>query len=267
VQNLDLSSIDGVIFDMDGVVWRGSDILPGVPDLFVFLYEHGIPYVLASNNSSKNPVDYVLRAEKLAIPIDGERIVTSGSVTVEELAREYPPGTPIYVVGSDSLKQLLASRGYVVNSGDARAVVVGLDVTLTYEKIQTAGRHILAGAEFIGTNGDRSLPVPDGLAPGAGSILAAIQAFTGRAPRLMGKPEPAMFHTALNHLGTAPRRTLMIGDRLETDIQGAQHVGLRTALVLTGVSRREDIGAIIPDGVYVDLADLYAAWQKALRKA
>ncbi len=268
--HLDLSSIDGVVLDMDGVVWRGATVLPGTPDFFIFLREHHIPYVLASNNSSKNAAEYVARAQSIGIPIDADHIVTSGLVTVEELARAYPPGALIYVIGSDSLKQLLTDKGFVVNSSDAgvaRAVVVGLDFTLTYEKLLIAGRHILAGAEFIGTNGDLTFPAADGLTPGNGSIVAAVQAWTGRTPRFMGKPEPAMFHTALNHLGTAPERTLMIGDRLDTDIQGAQRAGLRAALVLSGVNSAADIGAIVPDGVYEDLAALHAAWQKALQNA
>jgi 4-nitrophenyl phosphatase len=271
VQNhLDFSSIDGVVLDMDGVVWRGSAILPGVPDFFVFLNEHRIPFALASNNSSKNATEYVARARSLGIPVDADHVVTSGLVTAEELSRSYPPGSPVYVIGSESLKQLLADRGFVVNSseaGAARAVVVGLDVTVNYEKLMIAGRHILAGAEFIGTNGDLTFPQSDGLAPGNGSIIAAIQAWTGRTPRFMGKPEPAMFRTALHHVGTAPERTLMIGDRLDTDIQGAQLSGLRAALVLCGVSRREEIGPIIPDGVYEDLAALRRAWEKAMQKA
>jgi 4-nitrophenyl phosphatase len=220
-QKLNLSLIDGVVLDMDGVVWRGTTILPGTPDFFLFLREHNIPYALASNNASKNALEYVARAESIGIPIDVDHIVTSALVTVEELARTYPAGTAVYVIGSESLKQLVADSGFGVNSPDAgvaKAVVVGLDVTLTYEKLLVAGRHILAGADFIATNRDVTFPAADGLAPGNGSIVAAIQTWTGHTPRFMGKPEPAMFRTALDHLGTAPERTLMVGDRLDTTL-------------------------------------------------
>lgn len=259
---LDLRTIRAVILDMDGVIWLDADILPGVPDFFVWLCERGIPYAMATNNSSKAVAEYRTRLNNLGIPIGDEHILTSGVVTADELARTYPPDTPIYVIGSDSLVRLLAERGYPVDPDQAQVVVVGLDVTLTYEKLLIAGQRILGGAEFIGTNGDLTLPVPSGLAPGNGSIIAALQAMTGRTARLMGKPEPAMFRAAINRLGVTPLQTLMIGDRLDTDILGAQQAGLRTALVLTGVSRAEEIGPITPDGVYSDLAVLHAAWRQ-----
>jgi 4-nitrophenyl phosphatase len=258
---LDFQTIGGVVLDMDGVLWRSAEILPGVPDFFLFLRDRGIPFVLATNNSSRTAQEYVTRASSLGIPIDADHVVTSGQVTADELARSYPRGTPIYVIGSDSLIGLMVGSGYVIDPDHARVVVVGLDMKLTYDRLQTAGRLILAGAEFIGTNGDRTLPTPDGLAPGNGSILAAIQTMTERAPRLMGKPEPAMFHAALKRLKTLPEHTLMIGDRLDTDIAGAQRAGLRAALVLSGVSGAGDVGSIVPDAIYDDLAALFTAWK------
>jgi 4-nitrophenyl phosphatase len=264
-QPLDLRAIHGVIFDMDGVIWRGPDILPDVPEFFYFLRDQRIPYVMATNNSSKNVAEYVTRLSGLGIPTDSSNIVTSASVTVEELARSYPPGTLIYVIGSPSLTQLLVECGYVIDPVQAQVVIVGLDVTLTYEKLLIGGRRILAGAEFIGTNGDLTLPTADGIAPGNGSILAALQAMTGRFPRLMGKPQPAMFRVALQQLGTSAAETLMIGDRLDTDIEGAQLAGLSAALVLTGVSQRGDIGSIRPDGVFENLVDLRASWTRLIQ--
>jgi 4-nitrophenyl phosphatase len=160
------------------------------------------------------------------------------------------------------LIDLLTRNGYVIDPDNAKVVIVGLDVTLTYDKLKIAGKRLLTGADFIGTNGDLTLPTADGISPGNGSILAALQAMTGRVPRLMGKPEPAMFHSALKRLSSAPDRTLMIGDRLDTDILGAQQAGLRTALVLTGISRADEVGPIVPDGIYDSLATLCAAWQK-----
>ncbi len=250
---------------MDGVVWRSTEILPGVPDFFLFLKNRGIPYILATNNSSRNIDEYVARVTSIGIPIDAEQIVTSGVVTADEMVRTYPAGMPIYVVGSESLIALLTGCGYVNDPGAAKVVVVGLDVKFTYEKLQIAGRRILAGADFIGTNGDKTLPMPDGISPGNGSILAAIQTMTGRAPRLMGKPEPAMFQVALRHLNldTKPEHALMIGDRLDTDIAGAQRAGLRAAMVLTGISGIADIGSVVPDGVFADLAALHTAWKNS----
>lgn len=261
--HLDLNNIDAVILDMDGVMWRGTETLPGVPDFFLFLGERHIPYVMATNNATRSAMDYVSRIGNLGVPVSAEQIITSALVTAEELGRNYPPGTPIYVVGSPRLIELLVERGYDIDPDNAKVVVAGLDVTLTYDKLRIAGQRILSGAEFIGTNGDRTLPTADGLVPGAGTIIAALEAMTDRKARLMGKPEPTMFYTALKHLGTAPDRTLMIGDRLDTDIEGAHRAGLRTVLVLTGVSQRADIGQIVPDGVYEGLSDLHEAWRES----
>ncbi len=265
---LDLTAIRGVVLDMDGVVWNGPDILPGVPELFLFLREHGIPYSLATNNSSKNVDEYVARLVGIGVPAEDRNIVTSGAVTAEALAREYPAETPIYVIGSESLAQLLVTAGFTLDEKEPRAVVVGLDRTLTYEKLRIATRAILAGAQFIGTNADRTLPTPDGPAPGAGSIVAALEVATGITPRLMGKPEPVMFQVALERLGTTPDQTLMVGDRLETDILGADRAGLRTALVLSGISTRADIETtqIVPDGVFDNLAGLFVAFQSAIKR-
>ncbi len=263
VRSLDLEAIRGVVADMDGVIWRQEEILPGVPDFFLFLRERHIPYVLATNNSTRSIAEYVTRIDRLGIPIDGDHVVTSAIVTADALAESHPPGTPIYVIGSDSLRALLTARGHVFDPEHAQVVIIGLDFDLTYDKLRIAGQRVLAGADFIGTNGDLTFPSADGLIPGNGSIVAAIEAMTGRKARLMGKPEPVMFRAALKQLGTEASETLMIGDRLDTDIEGAQRAGLLGALVLTGAHRTEDIGAIQPDGVYNSLAALQAEWQRS----
>ena len=260
----DFSGINAAIFDMDGVIWRGSEILPGVPDLFLFLREHNIPYAMATNNATRQVGEYVARLQSLGVPVEPQYIITSGLVTLETLTRSYPPGTPIYVFGPDSLKELLVSQGYVVDPEKAAVVIVGLDRNISYEKLSIAGQRIMAGAEFIGTNSDATLPTPTGEVPGAGTFVAAVSAMTGRKPRLMGKPEPDMFNVALERLGSTPECTLMIGDRFETDIEGAQRAGLRTALVLTGVSTRDDIGDMPPNGVFDDLASILTAWKQVL---
>src|SRR5258708_9807712 len=181
------------------------------------------------------------------------------------MPKHSPPSTLIYVVGSDSLTELLTGHAYVIDAQQAKVVVVGLDIKLNYEKLTVAGQRILAGAEFIGTNADRSIPTQTGIALGCGSILAAIEAMTGRAPRVMGKPEPIMFQVALERLHTLPERTLMIGDRLDTDIEGAQRAGLRAALVLTGVSTRAEAEIIRPDAIFENLAAIQDEWQHTVQ--
>ncbi len=259
---MNFSSITGVIMDMDGVLWRGDAPLPGVAAFFDFLRTRGLPFVLASNNSSKTPGDYVAKLAGMGIGGVAEQlIVTSGTATMDYLRAHYPPGSAVHVLGGDGLKALVSANGYAL-SDEAGIVVVGIDFNLTYNKLKRATYLIRAGADFIGTNGDATFPLSDGLAPGAGSLIAALKAATDREPVMIGKPNGPMFAAALNVLGTVPGATLMIGDRLNTDIQGAQEAGLRAALVLTGVATLESLDAspVKPDGVFEDLLALMTAW-------
>ena len=145
-------------------------------------------------------------------------------------------------------------------------MIVGLDTEVTYAKLRQATLLISAGAKFIGTNPDVSLPVPEGLVPGCGALLALLSAATGVQPFIIGKPGPTMFHIATDVLGADPRKTLTIGDRLDTDIAGSLAAGMTAGLVLTGVVTRADVAAsdIKPDAVYTDLPELLSQWQMAL---
>lgn len=270
---LDLAAIEGVVLDMDGVVWRGTQALPGAAAFFGRLREEGVPFVLATNNSGTSCAAYAERLQDLGIVgVRPEQVVTSGTVTADVMAAEFAPGTPVHVLGSDALAEALASAGFPsapaapasATAFDAEVVVVGIDLELTYDKLERAAALILAGAAFLGTNGDVALPTERGLAPGTGSILAALQAATGKVPRLMGKPEPHMYASAARRLGADPARTLMIGDRLDTDILGASRYGMRTALVLSGVETAASAAAseLVADGTYRDLADLLEAWER-----
>jgi 4-nitrophenyl phosphatase len=255
-----MHGIQGVVMDMDGVVWRGDELLPGAAALFDLLKRRGLPFAAATNNSAKSPADYVSKLARLGIGgISEDQILTSGRVTISYLTRHYPPGTPVYVVGGDGLKQMAARAGYDLSDA-GRVVIVGIDFDVTYSKLKRAAQLIRGGAEFIGTNGDKTFPMADGLVPGAGSIIAAVQTACGRDPVMMGKPNRPMFDAALTLLGTPAESTLMIGDRLDTDIDGAKAAGLRTALVLTGVTTRAELEASAspPDAVYHDLTELIA---------
>jgi 4-nitrophenyl phosphatase len=259
---MNLSLIRGVVMDMDGVLWRGDQILPGVAAFFDFLRSRHLPFVLASNNSSKTPADYVAKLSGLGVPgVAPQQVVTSGTATVDYLRTHYPAGAVVHVLGGDGLKAMVSGAGFVL-SEDAKIVVVGIDFNLTYDKLRRATYLIRAGADFIGTNDDATYPMPEGLSPGAGSILAALRASTDRQPTIMGKPNQPMFDVALHVMGTERGVTLMIGDRLNTDIQGAQAAGLFGVLVLTGVATRESLAhsPVMPDGVYDDLPALMAAW-------
>ncbi|GAB4554662.1 MAG: HAD-IIA family hydrolase [Anaerolineae bacterium] len=260
---LDLSQIRACALDLDGVVWRDAETLPGTPQFFHFLNERGIPYVFVTNNSTRTLEDFAHEIETRGVPVTTSQIINSSLVTAELLKRHFPPGTAIYVVGHARLGEMMRQHGFVVSEISPKAVVVGLDRELTYHKLTVAGQFIMAGAEFIGTNADRTFPMGDGaVTPGAGTIVGALEIFTGKKALVMGKPEAPMFHAALDYLKTRAQETLMIGDRLETDILGAQQVGMKTALVLTGIHQPSDVGEIVPDGMYDSLATLLEAWRR-----
>lgn len=261
---MNFSDIEAVIMDMDGVLWTGDIALPGMADFFVQLRRRGIPFALATNNSGKSPATYVQKLAKLGVPdVSDEQIVTSGTATATYLQSCYQPGTAIHVLGGDGLRQVTEAAGFTLADEGAAAVVVGLDPQLTYEKLKRAALLIRGGADFIATNQDMTIPVLEGLAPGAGSLVAALRASTEQEPIVtIGKPGAPMFESALRVVGTLPQHTLMIGDRLNTDIEGAVLLGLQTALVLTGVSTRADADVAVrpPHGVYDNLVGLMDAW-------
>ncbi|MFP4322270.1 MAG: HAD-IIA family hydrolase [Anaerolineales bacterium] len=248
----------GVITDMDGVLWRGDVILPGVVDFIQHLIEANIPYVFATNNSSRTVENYLTKLAGLGIPAEADQILSSAVATAAYLAEQYPPGTRVHVVGEQGLRETLTAYGFTVVEDDPALVIAGIDRHFTYETLRRATDFIRAGVPFIGTNPDKTFPVPEGFAPGAGSVLAALEAAGGVPPQIIGKPAAPMFQVALERLGSTPNTTLMIGDRLETDIHGAAALGIHTALVLTGVATAEDAAHSepAPDGIYADLPAL-----------
>lgn len=258
---MDFSRIRAVISDMDGVLWRGDEPLPGLSAFFEVLRARGLPYMLATNNSSRTQADYVRKLAKMGISgVPESAVITSGNASAAYMRARYPQGTRVHVFGEAGLREIMTAAGFTVADTDVRVVVAGAKWTLTYDDLKIASRLIAAGADFIGTNPDATYPLPDGLAPGAGSLIAALQTASGRAPVIIGKPHPPMFEAALAALGTAPGETLMIGDRLNTDIAGAAQCGLCSALVLTGVSETDDLnGSVRPDAVFDGLPALVEA--------
>ena len=261
-----LKGIRAVISDMDGVLWRGMQPLPGLHDFFAYMSGKNIGFVLATNNSSKTQMNYVEKLSTLGVNgVQPAHIVTSGTATVSYLRRKFRPGTRLFVVGGAGLKQILTKAGFSLVEDDADLVVCGIDTDLTYEKLSRATLLIRGGAGFIGTNPDTSFPSPEGLVPGAGSILALLEAASGQRPIVIGKPSRGMFEAALRQLKAAPEETLMIGDRIETDIEGAQALGIKTALVMSGVEDETSLRAsqTKPDCVFEGLPDLIAALKSA----
>lgn len=256
-------TIRGVVLDMDGVLWHGDRPLPGLAGLFRTLEQAGLPFVLATNNATKTVAQYLQKLARLEVQVFPEQILTSPVATAGYLQQHYRRGTTVYAVGEAGLHQALLAAGFAligpaeVRAGASAAVVVGGLVvsSLSYDLLATASLLVRRGAAFVATNYDLTYPSEIGQLPGAGAVLSVIVSATGVQPTVIGKPHPAMFAEAVRRLGTEPAETLMVGDRLETDIDGAVAAGLKTALVLTGVSQRDDIGCTTPDYV---LNDLYA---------
>jgi 4-nitrophenyl phosphatase len=250
------NNIRAFIIDMDGVLWHGEQPQPGLQNFFQTLNDHQIRFILATNNASLTPEQYVAKLTRMGVTtVTRDNILTSATATALYLAEHNRPETTrVFIVGEEGLRRPLLDQGftltglYEVNDSSketpnlgAHIVVCGKDHTLTWDKLATATLNIRAGAAFIGTNADTTLPTEHGTILGNGAILAALQVATGVTPTIIGKPEPIMYQQALSLLGTDPSQTVAIGDRLETDILGAVRAGIRSLMVLSGVSTEKDL--------------------------
>ena len=241
-------SLVGLILDMDGVLWRGSQPLGNLPDWFARLQALGLRWVFVTNNATRTPADYVTKLARFGVPAHEDQILNAALAAVTALRERWPQGNAVvHVLGEGPLQRFIAQAGFrTTTEPHADAVVAALDRSCTYDKLERAAYAIREGAWFIGTNPDRSYPTPQGLAPGAGALLAALEAATDVAPTIVGKPEPWLFRLALERLGAQPRQALVVGDRLETDILGAQRLGIPAALVFSGVTTPEQAAAWSP---------------------
>ena len=271
------TNIRALILDMDGVLWHGQNAIPGLVEFFQALEELKISFILATNNASSTPDQYVKKLAEMGVSVNKNQILTSGIATALYLSEKVnPANTRVFVVGEEGATQPLIDQGFtltalyevnkdsdIVKKG-ADFVVCGKDHTLTWDKLATATLNIRAGAQFIGTNGDTTLPTELGITHGNGAILAALEVATGVKPTIIGKPEPIMYQQALALLNAEPTATVAIGDRLDTDILGAVRTGIRSVMVLTGVSTQDDLkdSDFQPTWVMSDIGEL----TKALRK-
>ena len=229
-------SIQAVILDMDGVLWRGSEPIGDLPAIFSRFDHKGWKVALATNNATRAPVQFVEKLRQFGVEVDPHLVINSAQAAAEYLKKMYPGGGPVYVIGEEGLLGSLAEQGFYHDENDPLAVVVALDRCLTYDHLRIANHLIQSGAPFIGANPDRTLPTPEGPIPGSGAILAALEASSGVKPTIVGKPHPEMYKVVLTRMGVAPENALVVGDRLETDIAGGIAAGCLTGLVLTGVS-------------------------------
>ena len=261
-----LRELRALIVDMDGVLYRGDTALPGAGAFLNWLRERQFPFLLLTNNSTLNPEAYEAKLKAMGIQVPAKQILTSAVATADYLARNYNPQTRVFIIGEKGLETCIAERGFTITDRQPEIVVVGLDRQLTYAKLCTGALAIRAGAHFIATNPDRTLPTEIGDIPGAGSIVAALIAATDQTPLIIGKPEPPILKLALSQLGQPREYTAILGDRPETDILGGKRLGLPTILVLSGVSKEAppEGSDLRPNWVFADVQELQEAWQQAL---
>ena len=253
----------GLILDMDGVLYRGEQALPGARELFYALRSNGVSFILLTNNATLTSRDFSNKLARMEIEVEPDRILTSAGATAIYLEKTYPEGGGVYVLGEEGLVSYISGMPkFRLDEDHPSFVVAGLDYDFNYATMRNACAAIRRGAHFIATNADATLPMEGGeLWPGAGSIVASIQTCCGVAPTVIGKPNVYMADMALESLGLPADRVLCVGDRLETDILCGARAGIPTALVLTGVSSRDDIEAAeaAPDYVFEDLPHLMRA--------
>jgi NagD protein len=228
------------IVDMDGVILAGNRLISGAEGFIGRLISRGSRFLILTNNPVYTPLDLQHRLQTLGLDIPVESFYTSAMATASFLDSQRPKGTA-YAIGESGLTSALHEIGYILTEHDPDYVVLGETTAYSYDKITTAVRLVAAGARFIATNPDVSGPGKGGLEPACGAMAALIQAATGVMPYFIGKPNPLMMRTALRYLDEHSENTIMVGDRMDTDIVSGIESGMETILVLTGVTKREDV--------------------------
>jgi NagD protein len=230
----------GYLIDMDGVLYRGPELIPGADRFIQRLRARHIPFRLLTNNSQRTRRDVVAKVARLGIEVDEDHVFTSAMATARFLAQQKPGGTA-FVIGEGGLLTALHQNGYAVVDHEPDYVVVGEGRTFNLELVEAAVRMILAGAKLIATNLDPNCPTQDGLRPGCGALVALLEIATGVKAFSVGKPSPVMMRAARKELGLTTEQTTIIGDTMETDILGGVQLGFHTVLVLSGGTHPEDL--------------------------
>ncbi len=247
----------GFLIDMDGVIYKGSQLVPGADQFIQGLLRQNIPFVFLTNNSQRTRRDVVTKLSRMGIDVTERHIFTCAMATARFLAQQKPNGTA-FVIGEGGLLHALHRNGFSIVDHEPDYVVVGEGRAMNFEMIETAVRMINAGAKLVATNPDPSCPTQHGSRPGCGAIVAMLESATGQTAFSVGKPSPIMMRAARKELNLATADTTMIGDTMETDILGGVQMGYRTILVLSGGTNLEDISAygFRPDQIVVSIADL-----------
>ena len=228
----------GFLIDLDGTMYRGKEVLPGAKEWIDFLNDRNLSYLFVTNNASRTLEDVAAFLQQLGINTAGEHIFTTSQATAKFLKKKLA-GKRIYMIGEKGLHAALEAEGFCIVDENADAVVVGIDRSLTYEKMAKACLEIRKGALFVSTNNDRAIPTERGLVPGNGALTAFLAYSTDTKPFIVGKPEAIIMEQAVEKLGTKKEETLMIGDNYDTDILAGINAGIDTLLVHTGVTTKK----------------------------
>ena len=254
--------INALILDMDGVVWKADAPIGDLTAIFRRIRERRLKFAFATNNSTKTSEQYVARLQEFGVEAEPWQVVTSSQGAAHAMAQKFSPGTKVFMIGEDGIEMALKEKGFEILSVEdaprAEVVVMGIDRFVTFEKLCEATLLVRRGIPFYATNPDKTFPTPRGEIPGAGAWYSVVTTATDVQPIVAGKPFPFLIELALTRLGARKDETLVIGDRLETDIAAGQAVGCPVALVLSGVSARDEADLWQPriDIVAEDLATL-----------
>ena len=230
----------GFICDMDGVIYHGNRLLPGVKEFVDWLYREEKNFLFLTNSSERSPKELQQKLRRMGLDVDESRFYTSAQATARFVSSQ-APGCSAYVIGGAGLIMAFHDEGITMNDVDPDYVIIGEGNSYNYENILRAVRLVLKGAKLIGTNSDLTGPSEDGIIPACRAMIAPIEMATGQNAYFVGKPNPLMMRTGLRILGVHSEDAVMIGDRMDTDMVAGIETGLDTVLVLSGVTRREDI--------------------------
>ncbi|URT70314.1 TIGR01457 family HAD-type hydrolase [Cytobacillus firmus] len=246
----------GYLIDLDGTMYRGTELISEAADFVKKLQELGLPYLFVTNNSSRTPGQVADKLVKFGIPAEERQVFTTSMATASYIYEQQKDAS-VYVIGEEGIREALSEKGLSFAEEHADFVVVGIDRSINYEKLSIACLAVRNGATFISTNGDIAIPTERGLLPGNGSLTTVITVSTQTQPVFIGKPESIIMEQALKVLGTAKEETLMVGDNYDTDILAGMNAGMDTLLVHTGVTTKELLKGYErqPDFVLDSLAD------------
>lgn len=253
-----LADVKAFLLDMDGTFYLGDSVLPGSLELLEHLNHQGLPFSFLTNNSSRSKQDYINKLTGLGVKEGDARVFTAGDATIAYLKKHHS-GSKVFLLGTPSLAESFRSAGLELSDSLPEVVVIGFDTTLTYARLSAFCRFVRQGLPYIATHPDVNCPSPEGPVPDIGAMMSLVEASTGRkADVVIGKPNPGIVNALAEEWGLEPKEMVMVGDRLYTDIALGKTAGVKTVLVLSGETKREDLVNVIyqPDLVCENLTEL-----------